>query len=119
MAIAHSQMAWLAERFLNGVPEGIAIALLAWISLRMFGRKSSSARFATWLAALVAIVAVPLARGWWSSGAGQSAASSSFVLVPEEWARDIFFAWLVLSSVALVRVALGLWNLRKLRRDAQ
>src|SRR5579871_906683 len=58
---------WLAERFLNGVPEGIAIALLAWLLLRIFTRSGSSTRFAIWLSALAAIIVIPLARGIWLS----------------------------------------------------
>jgi beta-lactamase regulating signal transducer with metallopeptidase domain len=108
---------WLAERFLNGVPEGIAIALLAWLLLRIFTRSGSSTRFAIWLSALAAIIVIPLARGIWLSK-GTLIERTSFWSVSDVWARDICIAWLAVSLLGLVRVALGILNLRRLRRDA-
>ena len=51
-----------AERMLNCLGEGIAIALFAWLLLRIMGlrksgRQNSGTRFAVWLVALLAIAA--------------------------------------------------------------
>jgi beta-lactamase regulating signal transducer with metallopeptidase domain len=113
----HPQIAWLAERFLNGVPEGIAVAVLVWLLLRMLVHSSSRTRFAVWLSALGAIVILPLARGLWSAKAAQDT-TSSLVPISEVWGRDILLAWIALTSLALIRVAVGLWNLRRLRRNS-
>jgi len=104
---------WIAERFVNGVPEGIAIALVAWILLRAAGRKNSSTRFAVWLMSLAAIVAVPLLTGF-STREAESA--SSLVKVPGAWAVGLLLVWIGIATAALGRIAVGLWNLRKLRR---
>ncbi len=109
---------WVAERFLNGVPEGIALALLAWVWLRLFVRKSSSTRFAIWLSALLAIVALPLLRGLWTPEATRSG-SASFISVSGSWARDLFYGWMALSTLALIRVGMGIWNVHKLRRNCE
>jgi beta-lactamase regulating signal transducer with metallopeptidase domain len=113
---AHLPVTWIAERFVNGLPEGVAIALVASILLRMAGRRSSSTRFAVWFAALVAIVALPLLTGWRTAG---NAAGASVVSVSASWAIALFFAWAAMASVALGRVAFGLWNVRKLRTDCE
>jgi len=106
---------WLAERLLNGVPEGIVVAFLTWLALRMFGRKNASTRFAAWGLALLAIVLLPLASGLGvRDGEGNSSAWSALV-IPSSWARDLFFAWMAVAALGLGRLALGLWNLRALR----
>jgi len=109
---------WLAERFLNGVPEGIAIAALAWILLRIFVQKNSSTRFAIWLSALIAILTLPLLHGLWASSA-LPAADAPLLNVSSSWAKDLLAIWVAISALALVRVGLGVRNLRKLRRDSQ
>jgi beta-lactamase regulating signal transducer with metallopeptidase domain len=111
----HPAIGWLAERLLNGLPEGIVIAFLTWLALRMFGRKNASTRFAAWGLALLTIVVLPLASGL-TAGHGESHASAwSALVIPSAWARDLCFAWLAMAAVGLGRLALGLWNLRALR----
>src|SRR5579863_4489769 len=107
-----NQLAQLsAERMLNGMIEGIAIGLFAWILLRLTGRRNSSTRFAVWFSALLAIAALPLL----STVSGSVHASSSAFTVPGSWAIDIFFIWAAIASVLLLRVAVGLVQLRTLR----
>ena len=108
MSLIHVYQAsgWITEHLLNVVPGGIVVAFLTWFSLWMFGRKSSSTRFAAWCVALVAIMVLPLASGFASR---QS--SSSAVVISSSWARGLFLAWLTIAGVGLSRIALGLWNL--------
>ena len=49
-----------AASMLNGILEGVAIGLLAWILLRVAGRPNSSTRFAVWFFALLTIAALPV-----------------------------------------------------------
>jgi beta-lactamase regulating signal transducer with metallopeptidase domain len=110
MTTALNQLARMsAQSMLNGVIEGFAIGLFAWLLLRVVGRRNSSTRFAVWFSALLAIAALPLLS------AAPSKASPASITVSSAWALDIFFLWAALAAVALVRVAVGLLQLRKLR----
>jgi beta-lactamase regulating signal transducer with metallopeptidase domain len=102
-----------AESMLNCMLEGMAIGLFAWVLLRLVGRRNSSTRFAVWFSALVAIAALPFLSVAASSARAGSAGSA--ITVPGSWALDIFFVWAVIAGVALLRVGVGLWQLRKLR----
>ena len=106
-----NQLAQLsAERMLNGMLEGIAIGVFAWILLRVTGRRNSSTRFAVWFSALIAIAALPVL-----SAASSHAATGSAITVPGSWALDILFIWAAIASVLLLRVGIGLIQLRTLR----
>jgi beta-lactamase regulating signal transducer with metallopeptidase domain len=104
-----------AEGLLNCMLEGIAIGLFAWILLRVVGRRNSSTRFAVWFFALLAIAALPILGVAASSARAGSAGSA--ITVPGSWALVIFLVWALIAGVALLRVGIGLWQLRKLRRS--
>ena len=101
----------LAGRLLNGLPAGVAIALAAWMVLRLVGRKNSSTRFAVWFAALVAITMSPLLGGV-ASGVGRARA----ITVPGSWAAMLLGVWAIVAAVGLARVGIGLHGLRILRK---
>lgn len=110
-----SVMPWaevLAGRLLNGLPGGVAIALAAWMVLRLVGRKNSSTRFAVWFAALVAIGISPLLGGVAASGVGRAPA----LTVPGSWAAALLSVWAVIGVLGLARVAIGLHGLSQLRK---
>ncbi len=102
-----------AESMLNCMLEGIAIGLFAWILLRVVGRRNSSTRFAVWFFALLAIAALPVLSVAASSARAGSAGSA--ITIPSSWALDIFLVWAVIAGMALLRIGVGLWQLRKLR----
>jgi beta-lactamase regulating signal transducer with metallopeptidase domain len=105
-----------AERMLNGTLEGIAIALFAWTLLRVVGRRNSSTRFAVWFSALLAIAVLPGFGGAASSpGSARAGSVASAITVPGSWALYLFVVWAVVAGAALVRVCIGLWQLRNLR----
>jgi beta-lactamase regulating signal transducer with metallopeptidase domain len=106
-----------AASLLNCMLEGVGIALFAWVLLRLVGPRNSSTRFAVWFFALLAIAALPV-LGVAASGARLTSAGSagSAITVPISWALDIFFVWAAIAGVALSRVGVGLFQLRKLRR---
>jgi beta-lactamase regulating signal transducer with metallopeptidase domain len=101
-----------AESMLNGMLDGLAIGLFAWLLLRAVGRRNSSTRFAVWFFALLAIAALPVLGAAASSARAGSAGSA--ITIPSSWALDIFLAWAVIAGVALLRIGVGLWQLRKL-----
>ena len=57
-AIAQSS----AERLVNSAVEGVVLALLAWLILRLVPRQNASTRFSMWMAALLSIATLPLAE---------------------------------------------------------
>ena len=102
-----------AGTLLNCILEGIAIGLFAWITLQLIGRRNSSTRFAVWFSALLAIAALPILDVAASSARAGNAGSA--ITIPSSWALDIFLVWAMVAALALFRVGVGLWQLRKLR----
>ncbi len=108
-----------AERILNCTAEGMVIALLAWLVLRAFGQQNSNTRFAVWFAALLGIAALPVFGHWignWAAG-GPDLMRRSEITMPGSWALYIFAAWLLMAAAGLLRVGLGFWHLRRLRKS--
>jgi beta-lactamase regulating signal transducer with metallopeptidase domain len=102
-----------ATRILNCTEEGIGIALLAWILLRTLGRQNSGTRFAVWFSTLLGIAALPLI-GHFSANSAEIAKSE--ISLPSSWAFYVFAAWLLIAVAGLVRIGVGFWRLRQLRR---
>ena len=126
------------ERILNALPEGFLIALFAWALLRVLRRQNSGTRFAVWFLALLAVAALPVLGGIGEGRARMVAGMSSFVpsgilsgmasanswgglrpaiTIPGRWALFVFLVWALGASVAMMRLAAGLWRLRRLRRS--
>ncbi len=104
-----------ATRLLNCTAEGIVIALLAWALLRLLGRQNSGTRFAVWFLALMGIAALPLIGHFGSNSAGMTERSQ--IIMPAAWAFYLFAGWLLIAGAGLVRIGLGFWRLRQLRRS--
>jgi beta-lactamase regulating signal transducer with metallopeptidase domain len=112
-----------AERMLNCLGEGLAIALFAWLllgimGLRKSGHQNSGTRFAVWFVALFAIAALPFAGALTLGSANAVAAtgdSHSAITVPGSWAIYAFLAWALFALLGLFRVAIGLWQVRQVR----
>ena len=110
----------LAEQVLNGLPQGVLIALAAWGLLRILGRRNASTRFAVWFVALLLIAALPWLGSWTSHAAsvGTGPAHSAITL-SASWATGFLLIWATIAGLALLRVALGLWQLRNLRAHSE
>ncbi|HWZ82285.1 MAG TPA: M56 family metallopeptidase [Terriglobales bacterium] len=103
-----------AERLLNAIPGGLLIAALAWLLLRVAGKQNSGTRFAVWFCALLAIASLPFMPFVSSAGLANPATRPA-IMLPAAWAVAVFSLWLAVSSLALIRIVAGLWNLRRLR----
>ena len=109
------------ERLLNSAVEGVLIAGMVWLLLRVLDRQNSGTRFAIWFAALLSIVALPFV------GASRFAAAHALALplssayrgmtLSSAWAFYLFVAWSVGTSALLLRLGVGLWRLGRLRRN--
>ena len=126
------------ERILNAVPEGFLIALFAWGLLRVLRRQNSGTRFAVWFLALLTVAALPVLGGIGGGQARMVAGISSFmpsgilsgmasenswgslrpaITIPGGWALFVFLVWALGASFAMMRLAAGLWRLRRLSRS--
>jgi beta-lactamase regulating signal transducer with metallopeptidase domain len=108
------------SRVLNSLPEGILIALFSWMILRLLPRQNSGTRFAVWFVALLAVAVLPMAGlpllGTVAGGHSLLAGSERpLITLAGPWGLMIFLVWILAASVALLRLVVGLWQLRALR----
>ena len=107
----------VAARMLNSIPEGLVIGGATWMLLRVGGRPSSGTRFAAWFVALLAIAGLPLVPNFGvrlNAGFDLSHVATPIAL-PSWWAPAVFAAWAVMVAIAIFRIAVGVWKLRRLR----
>lgn len=104
------------ERVLNSIPEGLLVAIFAWLLLRVIKRQNAGTRFAVWFSALVAVVVLPFVPRH-VAGVAVASASSRQMVLSSFWAVAIFVGWAVIAVVATARLVAGLIRVRKLRRE--
>ena len=107
---------FVAERALNSIAGGLLIAAFAWLVLRVVGRQNSGTRFAVWFSALIAIAGLPFVPSLGHAG-GMARAMRAEIVLPTFWAVAIFAFWIFFAALAATRIAVGLWNVRRLRRS--
>jgi beta-lactamase regulating signal transducer with metallopeptidase domain len=116
VTVFHETARTLTEYMLNSMTGGLAIALFAGVVLRFCGRRSSSTRFAVWFSALIAIAALPWLHGFATVVASvRPETSLSAFTLPASWATAIFLGWALIASLGIIRVGLGVRQLRRLR----
>ena len=108
-----------AERILNTAVEGVVLVGVVWLLLRIIGRQNSGTRFATWLLALLALVALPFLSGSQIAGIDSlpPARLSWKLNLSSAWAYYLFAAWGIGAGGSLIRLIAGLWRLREIRRQ--
>ncbi len=104
-----------ATRMLNGAIAGLALALVTWTLLRLAGHQNSRARFALWFSTLMGVALLPFAGLFTAS----AAAGSPRVALPASWALIAISIWMGVSCILLARVAVGLFELRRIRRSSR
>ncbi|HET7873137.1 MAG TPA: M56 family metallopeptidase, partial [Terriglobales bacterium] len=117
----YSGLEWFAGvalgRMLFSLLEGTLLSLLVSLAIRFLPGKSSQTRFILWLTALLASAALPfLLYTGWSQGVPGGVAKHEAVLISAGLAICIFLGWFTLAIVGLVRVAVGVAGLRRLRK---
>ena len=120
LASLHEIAQLSAARIVDCLLEGTLVAAFAGLVLRVARRWNSSARFAVWFSALMAMAALPLFGFVGLEGAGSSLttlAQRPEITLPGSWALWLFGAWAGIAAAALARVGVGLWRLRALRRS--
>src|ERR1700693_2859353 len=110
------------EHIFNVLPAGFVIAFFAWGLLRALRRQNSGTRFAVWFLALLTISALPFLSVLREEPALplrsilHPAILHPTITIPERWALFVSLAWAVGASIAMLRLAAGVWRLRRLRQ---
>ena len=110
---------FFTERMLNGLVDGVVLAAVAWLGLKAAGKWSAGARFGVWYAVLLGAVGLPwIGLVGAVGGDGVISTQRSVLLIPGSWGFYLFAMWAVVASALLGRVALGIWQLRRLRKGS-
>jgi beta-lactamase regulating signal transducer with metallopeptidase domain len=107
-------------RIVNSLPEGILIAVITWMTLRLLPSQNSRTRFAVWFVALLTVASLPfiVASGRADSFMSQEGSHSLFT-VPDQWAFILFSVWIIAMCGAVTHLALGMFRLGALRRSCK
>lgn len=108
------------EQMLYCLIEGTLLACLVGVLLRMLPRRNSGTRFVVWFSALLAMLILPFLSGAAKTAmvnSAQSGTAKPALVISSSWSLYIFAAWAVIAALGLARVAVGIWQLRRLRRD--
>jgi beta-lactamase regulating signal transducer with metallopeptidase domain len=104
------------ERMLYCLAAGSALTGVVALGLRLAPRKNSQTRFAVWFATLLAVVALPLFGAGWRPQVMNSAVPGALVNIPSTWAVVLVSLWATLALAGVLRIGIGLWRIRRLRR---
>ena len=106
------------ERMVYSLAEGTLLTFVVALALRLLPARTSQTRFAIWFSALFGIVAVTLFGLHGTSAIGDHS-SQSLVTLPVSFALGAFAVWALLAVSGIARIALGLWQLRKVRQQCE
>lgn len=107
----------MLDRILVCLVEGTALAMGVTLLLRLVPRKNSRTRFVVWFSTLIAIAALPLLRGEGNAREIATAHGRALVTISSTWAAYLVMLWAAGAVFGLLRLAAGLWGLRRLRRN--
>lgn len=105
------------ERLLFCLAEGSILTLAVAACLHFIPQKSSRTKFVVWFSAMVATALLPLLDLKLSGKAGGIISAQAVITIPFTVAFYVACAWFVLALFGLLRVAMAVWQLRRLRQD--
>jgi len=107
------------ERTLDSLIGGLVLAGVAWTWLRVARRQNSASRFIILFILLIGIAVLPIVGLSWIGQSSQTRASAvhSLVTLPQNAAEYIFLAWGIVAFAGLLRIAVGFWQLRRLKQS--
>src|SRR5947209_17086543 len=103
------------EQMFYCVIEGTLLVFLTGLLLRILPRRNSGTRFVVWFAVLLSMLLLPFLGHAWNSAtvaSGQSGRVKPPLVISSAWIVSIFAVWAVIAAFALLRVLLGLWQIR-------
>ncbi len=88
-----------AERLVNSAVEGVVLALLAWLVLRLVPRQNAGTRFSIWMATLLSIATLPFAETLARIDRPvASSISHVSLMLPASWGIALFAVWAVVAT---------------------
>jgi beta-lactamase regulating signal transducer with metallopeptidase domain len=102
-----------ATGLIDSALQGLVIALLGWVLISLLRKQSAGLRFSVLMAGLTSIALLPFARSSFRDFAAP--ANTTVFQLSDAWAVGLFATWLIAVTIGLIRIATGLWNVRKLR----
>lgn len=118
---------WVAvstlQSVLNGLWQGLAIALLAWVALRSI-RTNAATRYVVWWAVLASTILLPFVSAVVRTGSSQpitgAGQTNALVTIPDpsRWALWALGIWMAGAVLMLVRVAWSYVFLQRVKRAA-
>ncbi|MGZ4815952.1 MAG: M56 family metallopeptidase, partial [Terriglobales bacterium] len=114
---AHELIPIAVERTLDSLVGGLVLGGAAWTWLRVAQRQNSASRFFILFILLIGIAALPVVGlSWITSATSGTSTAHSLVTLPQHAAEYIFAAWAIIALFGLARIAVGFWQLQKLKR---
>jgi hypothetical protein len=107
------------EHVLNTLPEGLLLAACAWLLLRLLPRQNSGTRFAIWQVALAGVVGLPVLRAIRGGASSVLPHTHPEITLSPFWAAALLLFWIPITLLALARVATGIWQVRRIRRNCR
>ena len=105
----------VSERVMACLIAGSLLTACAGLALRLMSRQSARTKFALCFTTLIGVAIVPV-LGWWYAQAAISQSGPAPILrLPEEWAIYICAIWALGATVALGRLAFGLYRIHQVR----
>jgi len=103
---------------INGLLEGVALTAFASAFLWIISCRNSGTRFAVWFSTLLAVAGLSL-TALIPAETGAIAAKTPHLILPAVWADYALGAWAVIALTGLLRIAIGVAQVWRLRRNCQ
>jgi beta-lactamase regulating signal transducer with metallopeptidase domain len=117
-AAFHPVALLISERVMICLVAGTVLTAGAGLALRLMNRQNARTKFAFCFTTLMGIALFPLVASWHAPAAwGSQGAPVPVLRLPEAWASYIFLLWAVGATIALGRVAFGLYRVRQVRQS--
>jgi beta-lactamase regulating signal transducer with metallopeptidase domain len=109
-----------AQRLVNSFFEGLVLAAVVWMAMRLVPRQNAGTRFSLWMAALLSIATLPVIEMLTRVDRPVTSSLSHVSLtLPASWGMALFGLWALIAFFLLARVIVGIAQLIRLRPSAE
>src|SRR5277367_4675750 len=108
----------VGSSFVSGLWQGVVVAAVVGIGLRLVPKTTAAVRFAIWTAVFAVLAVLPLVNASWPRGNGAMPAHSAIVQVDVRWSFAIAALWLIGSLVRGSKLVMSAVRLRGIWKRA-